>query len=128
MNLWKGDGRLVKDCDLKYTASGWAIITFGIAVWRGKQKKEGAQDTDFINVKWIGRDIDDKAGVLRKGTKVKVEGKLHIDRYESNGEKKQYTYILANKVEIDGEAKPQSAQQNKLADNTDGINLEDLPF
>ncbi|MBO1101452.1 single-stranded DNA-binding protein [Enterococcus hirae] len=42
-------GRLTKDPDLRYTASGTAVTTFTLAVNRNFTKQSGNREADFIN-------------------------------------------------------------------------------
>ncbi len=42
-------GRLTKDPDLRYTASGTAVATFTLAVNRNFTNQNGNREADFIN-------------------------------------------------------------------------------
>ncbi len=42
-------GRLTKDPDLRYTASGTAVATFSLAVNRNFTNQNGNREADFIN-------------------------------------------------------------------------------
>ena len=42
-------GRLTKDPDLRYTASGTAVATFTLAVNRNFTNQSGNREADFIN-------------------------------------------------------------------------------
>lgn len=42
-------GRLTKDPDLRYTASGTAVATFTLAVNRNFANQNGNREADFIN-------------------------------------------------------------------------------
>lgn len=42
-------GRLTKDPDLRYTASGVAVANFTLAVNRPFSNQQGSRDADFIN-------------------------------------------------------------------------------
>ncbi len=42
-------GRLMKDPDLRYTASGTAVATFTLAVNRNFTNQSGNREADFIN-------------------------------------------------------------------------------
>ncbi len=42
-------GRLTKDPDLRYTASGTAVATFTLAVNRNFTNQNGNREADFVN-------------------------------------------------------------------------------
>ena len=92
-------GRLVKDPDVKYTASGKCVTQITLAVDRpfSKEKKE----TDFIPVV-----LWDKLGELAgnscaKGHRLLVDGRLQIRSYDGkDGMKKWVTEVIANNMEF----------------------------
>lgn len=92
MNLVTLIGRLTKDPELKFGQSGKAYSRFSLAVDRPFSKTE----TDFINCVAFGRTAELIGEYLRKGRKVAVHGRLQMNRYEINGEKR-----IAHEVVID---------------------------
>ena len=51
-------GRLTRDPDLRYTASGAAVATFTVAVNRHFTNQQGEREADFINFADNGQSID----------------------------------------------------------------------
>jgi len=105
-------GNLTNDPELRHTASGTPVTSFGIAVNRrylsGDEWKEEVQ---FINiVLWADRA---KSFVERakKGTRVWVEGRLTIRSYDDKEGRKQYrTEVVATRVIlIDRYIKPENS-------------------
>ena len=100
MNTWIGIGNLTRDPELSETPNGTAVCKFTVAVNRNFTNANGERECDFINVvAW--RSLAENCGrFLSKGKKVSVVGSLQTRSYESNGEKKYVTEIMADEVEF----------------------------
>ena len=61
-------GRLTKDPDLRYTASGSAVATFTLAVNRNFTNQNGDREADFINCVIWRKPAETMANYARKGT------------------------------------------------------------
>ncbi len=96
-------GRLVRDPESRVTSSGIAVTRFTIAVDRFKRKKEGeteGQTADFIRVVTWRRLAEICAQYLIKGKLVAVEGALHIDTYEKEGQNREAAEIVADNIQM----------------------------
>ena len=100
MNKWIGIGNLTRDPELSETPNGTAVCKFTVAVNRNFTNANGERECDFINVvAW--RSLAENCGrFLSKGKKVSVVGSLQTRSYESIGEKKYVTEIMADEVEF----------------------------
>ncbi len=96
MNLVVLTGRLTRDPELKYGASGSAYCRFSLAVNRAFQKDQ----TDFINWVAFGKTAELIGEYLRKGRMCGVQGRIQTDVFESNGEKRYSTSVVTEKVEF----------------------------
>lgn len=89
-------GRLAKDAELKYTPGvGTPVSTFTLAVdnYNSKEKKN---DADFIPVVLWGKNAENLAQYLVKGTQVAVAGRISTRNYEDkNGIKRYVTEVVA---------------------------------
>ena len=90
-------GRLTRDPELRYTPNGVAVATFTLAVDRSFAK-EGQQQTDFIMCQVWQKQAENVAKYLSKGKLAAVDGRLNIDTYEKDGEKKWITKVVAENV------------------------------
>ena len=98
-------GRLVRDPDLRYTASGIAVANFTVAVDR-RFKKEGEQQADFIPVIVWQKQAENAAKYLAKGSQVGIDGRIQTSNYEDKDGKKVYkTEIVAENVQYLGNPK-----------------------
>lgn len=89
-------GRLTKDPELKYGASGTAYCKFTLAVNRMK-KEDGA---DFIFCSAFGKTAELIAEYVKKGHQLGVQGRLQQDTYEKDGEKISKTGVTVDKIEF----------------------------
>jgi single-strand DNA-binding protein len=95
-------GHLTRDPELRYTPSGKAIASFGIATSRGTGDNKR---TEFHNCSiW---DVSDKiaraqwASKLSKGSLVYAEGRLQTSEWEdSNGDKRRKTEIVCDRLDF----------------------------
>lgn len=102
MNLAILIGRLTKDPELRYIAqSGRAVATFTIAVDRQFVTKDGQKQSDFFNVVVWGKQAENVANYLSKGSQAAVRGQIQNRSYETQtGEKRYITEIIAENVQF----------------------------
>ena len=95
-------GNLTREPELRFTPSGQATATFGIAVnrtWTDRQSQERRESTSFFDVVcW--RDLAEHAAMsLVKGMRVMVTGRLEQRSWESElGERRTKVEIVADDV------------------------------
>jgi single-strand DNA-binding protein len=90
-------GRLGKDPESKFTPTGKKVAHFSVAISNRWKNKEGQSQeyTEWVNVEAWGRLGEVCQEYLKKGSLVYVEGRLKTDKYESEGENKYYTKVVA---------------------------------
>ena len=94
-------GRLTKDPDVKYVASGKAVATFTMAVDRPFLGQDGKREADFIPVVIWGKTAELVGNSCAKGHRLLVEGRLQIRSYDGkDGNRHWVTEIIANNVEF----------------------------
>ncbi|NLW06473.1 MAG: single-stranded DNA-binding protein [Clostridia bacterium] len=92
-------GRLTRDPELRYTASGVALTTFSLAVDRNYVNQQGERGVDFIRITTWRKLAENCANHLSKGRLVAVEGRLQTRSYETpEGQKRQVTDVVADDV------------------------------
>ncbi|HOJ39083.1 MAG TPA: single-stranded DNA-binding protein [bacterium] len=84
-------GRLTRDPELRYTPSGQAVTTFGLAVNREYTTREGKKedDTCFVNIVSWGRQAELCSEYLRRGHLVLIEGRLKYRTWETAEKEKR---------------------------------------
>jgi len=95
-------GNATRDPELRFTPSGQAIATFGIAVnrsWRNKQSNEWEEAVSFFDVTCWAQMAENVAESVTKGTRVLVSGRLEQRSWETNdGEKRSKVEIVADEI------------------------------
>lgn len=111
MNLVVLIGRLTRDPELKFGQSGKAYSRFSIAVDNPMKKGEA----DFINCVAFGKTAELIGEYMRKGSKIGVNGRLQMNRYEVNGEKKTSYDVLVEQIEFLDSKNSQSSSSDYSA-------------
>ena len=96
-------GNITRDPELRFTPSGQAIATFGLAVnrsWQNRQTNEWQEQTSFFNVACWGEMGANAAESLHKGSRILVEGRLEQRSWEDkeSKEKRSTVEIVANEI------------------------------
>lgn len=96
-------GNLTQDPELRYTASGTAVANLRIAVSsKYRSGDEYKEETLFIDVVVWGKQGESCSQYLSKGRQVLVEGRLQERSWESDGQTRRKTEIVANTVRFLG--------------------------
>lgn len=95
-------GNITRDPELRFTASGQAMATFGLAVsrrWQNRQTNEWEEQTSFIDVVCWANLAENVAESLAKGSRVIVEGRLDQRSWETeNGDKRSKVEVTADEI------------------------------
>ena len=96
-------GNLTRDPDLRYTPSGVAVATLGLAVnrrYKG-QDDEWKEDTCFVDVVvWAGL-AERCSEYLSKGKPIFVEGRLNFRSWETDdGQKRNKLDVVAERIQF----------------------------
>ena len=91
-------GNLTRDPELRFTAGGKGVASFGVAVNRRYQVNgEWQEKVSFFNVTAWDSLGENAAASLTKGTRIMVTGRLEQREYETtNGEKRNVVEIVAD--------------------------------
>jgi single-strand DNA-binding protein len=78
-------GNLTRDPELRYTPSGTAIASFGLAVnrkWKDAQSGEMKDETTFVDIDAFGKQAETIGQYLKKGRPILIEGRLRLQQWE----------------------------------------------
>jgi single-strand DNA-binding protein len=96
-------GNLTRDPEIKYLDSGVSITTFGLAVNERIKKGDAWEDyANFFDVTVFGKQGENCAEYLHKGSPALVEGKLRQRRWEKDGQKFSKHELVAHAVQFLG--------------------------
>ena len=116
-------GRLTRDPETKYTASGKSCCNFTLAVRRSKE------ETDFINCVAFGKTGENIAKYMSKGKMLGIQGSIHNNSYtDDEGHKRNFTSVIANTCEF-LESKNQNSELPQNVPYTEmDVDEDELPF
>lgn len=96
-------GNVTKECELRYTAGGRAVTSFGLAVNRRYMvNNEWQEEVSFFNVVCWADLAENVAASLDKGNRAIVTGRLAQRTYETReGEKRNVVEVVADSIGAD---------------------------
>ncbi len=103
-------GRLGRDPETRYSASGDPVTSFSIAVgWKTKDK----EGTEWVNVVAFGRLAEICGEYLAKGKQVYVAGRFNTQKYQDKetGQDRYSTRIIADQLQMLGGRDDDSGQR-----------------
>lgn len=94
-------GRLTKEPDLRYTASGTAVATFTLAVNRNFTNQNGNREADFINCVIWRKPAETMATLAKKGSLIGVVGRIQTRTYDNQqGQRVYVTEVVADNFQL----------------------------
>ncbi|NOY43642.1 MAG: single-stranded DNA-binding protein [Planctomycetes bacterium] len=96
-------GNLTRDPELRYLSSGTAVSDIGLAINdRVKRNNEWVEETTFVDVTLWGRTAEVANEYLGKGSSVLIEGRLKLDSWEKDGQKRSKLKVVGEKMQMVG--------------------------
>jgi len=152
-------GNATRDAELRTTPNGKSVASFGVATnrrWSDRETGETREEVQFHEVVAWGKLGEIADMIVKKGTKVYVEGRLQTRSWEGqDGGKREKTEIIADNIiglSSRAESASSSEYQPKSSDSSEAksdkpkeeskenppagksksdeeeINLDDIPF
>lgn len=101
LNVVIVSGRLVRDPELKALPSGTSICNFSLATNHVYTKDgERKESVEYHNVVLFGKQADNTARFLKKGSEALVEGRLQTRSWEKDGVKHYRTEIIGDSIQF----------------------------
>jgi single-strand DNA-binding protein len=100
-------GNLTRDIELRYTSgSKLAVCQNAIAVNDRRKNAAGewVDDTTFVDVTFFGRMAEIVSQYLGKGSPIFVEGRLKLDTWEKDGQKRSKLYVIVERMQLLGKS------------------------
>ena len=118
LNQISVQGRIVRDPELRRTASGKAVTSFTLACDRDfKNQQTGEKEVDFIECVAWGGTAEMVEKYFHKGQMAVATGRLQLrDWTDKNGQKRRQAEILVNNIYFCG-SKESGTQASSGADN-----------
>lgn len=138
-------GNVTRDMDVRYVAGGsTAVADLGLAIndRRKTQSGEWVEETTYVDVTLWGRTAEIAGQYLSKGDPVLIEGRLKLDTWEKDGQKRSKLRVHGEKMQLlsggkkqGGQAPParqQPPQQSSAwvggGGNNGQYDMDDIPF
>ncbi len=96
-------GNLTRDPELRYIPSGMAVSDIGLAVNdRVKRDDQWVEEVTFVDITLWGRTAEIANEYLSKGSPVLIEGRLKLDTWEKDGQKRSKLKVVGEKLQLLG--------------------------
>ncbi|MDZ4658225.1 MAG: single-stranded DNA-binding protein [Bythopirellula sp.] len=96
-------GNLTRDLELRYIGSGMAVADIGLAVNdRVKKNDQWVDEATFVDVTLWGRTAEVANEYLSKGSSVLIEGRLKMDSWEKDGQKRTKLKVVCERMQMVG--------------------------
>ena len=135
-------GNITRDIEVKYLQSGTAVTDIGLAVNDRRKSNTGewVEETTFVDVTLWGRTAEVAGEYLSKGSPVLVEGRLKLDTWETDGQKRSKLRVVGERMQMlggkggggggGGGGRGRSYDESEYSDST-GAQVggsDDIPF
>lgn len=97
-------GNLTRDIELRHTPGGTAVTDMGMAVNDRRKNAQGewVDEVTYVDVTLWGRIAEIASEYLRKGSPVFIEGRLKLDSWEAEGQKKYKLRVVGERLQLLG--------------------------
>ncbi|TWU59290.1 Single-stranded DNA-binding protein [Rubripirellula tenax] len=97
-------GNLTREIELKYTPGGTAVMENAVAVNDRRKSASGewVEETTFVDVTFWGRTAEVASEYLGKGSPVFIEGRLKLDTWETDGQKRSKLRVICERMQMLG--------------------------
>ncbi len=117
-------GNATREPELRFTPSGQAVASFGVAVnrrWQNRQTQEWEEATSFIDVTAWAQLAENAAESVGRGTRVTVTGRLDQRSWETqDGDKRSKVEIVADDIAVSLRWATATVQKNERRDGGSG--------
>ena len=96
-------GNLTRDPELRATAGGTQVLSFGVAVndrRKNPQTGDWEDSPNFVDCTMFGTRAEAVSRYLSKGTKVAIEGKLRYSSWERDGQRRSKLEVIVDEIEF----------------------------
>ncbi len=99
-------GNLTRDPECRYIPSGTAVADVGLAVNDRRKSASGewVDETTFVDITLWGRPAEIVSEFCTKGSPLLVEGRLKLDTWEADGQKRSKLKVIGERIQLLGAA------------------------
>lgn len=96
-------GNLTRDPELRATAGGTQVLSFGVAVndrRKNQQTGEWEDYPNFVDCTMFGNRAEAVSRFLAKGMKVAIDGRLRYSSWEKDGQRRSKLEVIVDEIEV----------------------------
>lgn len=96
-------GNITRDSEVRMTASGTPVLSFGLAVNDRRRNSETGEWEDypnFIDCTMFGTRGEGISKHMTKGDKIAVDGKLRFSQWEKEGQRRTKLEVIVEDIEL----------------------------
>lgn len=114
-------GNITRDIEVRHTPQGTPVTDMGIAV-NDKRKNaagEWVDEVTYVDITLWGRLAEVAGQYCRKGSPIFVEGRLKLDTWEADGQKKSKMRVIGEKIQLLGGREGAGGGRSEEAEHSD---------
>lgn len=114
-------GNVTRDIEVRYLQNGTAVTDIGLAVNDRRKTADGnwVDDPVFVDITLWGRTAEVAGEYLSKGSPVMIEGRLKLDTWESDGQKRSKLKVIGERLQMLGSRNTERGAGSGAAANSD---------
>lgn len=115
-------GNVTRPIELKYTTGGTAVCDLGLAINDKRKNASGewVEDTTFVDVTCFGRTAEVAAEYATKGSPVLIDGKLKLDTWEQDGQRRSKLKVTCDRLQLLGSKSDRGERTEPREERTRG--------
>ena len=127
-------GNLTRDPELRATQGGTSVLRVGLAVndrARNQQTGEWEDRANFVDCVVFGKRAEALAGMLAKGQRVAIDGRLRYSSWERDGQRRSKLEVVVDELEFMSSKQGGAVQHlhtGLALDAAEQVYDEDIPF
>jgi single-strand DNA-binding protein len=120
-------GNLTRPPEMRYTPSGTAVASFGLAVNRRfRQGTETKEEVCYVDITAFGAQAEAIGAYLTKGSPALIDGRLRWHQWEKDGHRFSKLDVVADSVQFLARREDRAAADDVPSDAA--LDEEDIPF
>jgi single-strand DNA-binding protein len=124
-------GNVTRDIELRQIGSGSSVCDLGLAVNDRKKTQSGEwiDETTFVDVTLWNKTAEIAVQYLGKGSPVLIEGKLKLESWETDGQKRTKLKVVGERMQMLGGKKESAVQQtSRISGGFSQDSHDEIPF
>jgi len=124
-------GNVTRDIELRQIGSGSSVCDLGLVVNDRKKTQSGEwiDETTFVDVTLWNKTAEIAVQYLGKGSPVLIEGKLKLESWETDGQKRTKLKVVGERMQMLGGKKESAVQQtSRISGGFSQDSHDEIPF